>query len=103
MKVIAKIDSSKVLCEVSIEELAFLNGFRGQHEKGFDESMTRVGAECNLKKMVTTSRFVRSLRKDTLMQTKANLENIISKLDETLVTVAGLEVFGILSEEEQIS
>lgn len=104
MKVIAKIDTSKVLCEVSIEELAYLNGFRGMHESGFNkEVMTAVGAECNLRKMVATSQFVRGIRKKTLANTKANLEQLISKIDDTMETVAGLEVFDILSEEEQIS
>lgn len=104
MKVIAKIDSSKVLCEVSMDELAFLNGLRGAHESKFHkETMAAVGAECNLNKMVATSRFVRSLRKDTLASAKANLEQIIIKLNEAMETVSGLEVFNILSEEEQIS
>jgi len=103
MKVIAKIDSSRVLCEVSIEELAFLNGFRTTYENGFDKSkMSEVGTECNLKKMVNTSRFVRGIRTDTLQKTKDNLEELLSKLDETMETVASLELFNILNEEKQI-
>jgi intein-encoded DNA endonuclease-like protein len=103
MKIIAKVDSSRVLCEVTMEELAFLNGYRSSYESGFNkEQMSTVGTECNLKKMVATSQFVRSIRKDTLQKTKDNLEEIISKLDETMETVAGLELFNILNEEKQI-
>lgn len=103
MKVIAKVDNSRVLCEVSIEELAFLNGYRNTYENGLNkEKLTEVGTDCNLKKMVATSQFVRSIRKDTLQKTKDNLEEIISKLDEAMETVASLEIFNILNEEKQI-
>jgi hypothetical protein len=61
-----------------------------------------VGAECNLKKMVTTSQFVRGLRPRTLKETKEKLEKAISEIDTAMEIVSGLEVFNILSEEEQI-
>ncbi len=103
MKVIAKVDNNRVLCEVSIEELAFLNGYRNTYENGLNkEKLTEVGAECNLKKMVATSQFVRSIRKDTLQKTKDHLEELISKLDETMEIVSGLELFNILQGEPQI-
>lgn len=103
MKVIAKIDSSRVLCEVSIDELAFLNGYKNTYEKGCDkEKMSVVGAECNIRRMVTTSQFVRSLRPETLKKTKESLEKIISDLDNTMETVASLEIFNILQDSEQI-
>lgn len=103
MKVIAKIDNTRVLCEVTMEELAFLNGFRNTYENGFNkEKMTEVGTECNLKKMVATSQFIRSLRPDTLKKAKEGLEKVISQLDETMETVASLEIFNILNEEKQI-
>lgn len=103
MKVIAKIDSGRVLCEVSVEELAFLNGYKNIYEKGYDkDKMTEVGTECNLKRMVTTSQFVRSLRPDTLKKTKESLEKIISDLDNTMETVASLEIFNILQDSAQI-
>lgn len=103
MKVIAKVDSGRVLCEVSLEELAFLNGYRSPYENGFNrEKMTEVGTECNLKRMVTTSQFVRSLRPDTLKKAKEAMEKIISHLDDTMETVSSLEIFNILQEEKQI-
>lgn len=103
MKIIAKVDSGRVLCEVSLEELAFLNGYKSAYENGFNrDKMTEVGTECNLKRMVTTSQFVRSLRPDTLKKTKENLEKIINDLDNAMETVSGLEIFNILQEEKQI-
>ena len=103
MKVIAKVDSNRVLCEVSIEELAFLNGYKNTYSDGFNkEKMSEVGTECNLKKMVTTSQFVRSMRSKTLMETKHKLEEAIGKIDEAMETAGGLEIFNILADEEQI-
>ncbi len=103
MKVIAKIDSNKVLCEVSVEELAFLNGFRSSWEKEFNKDRaTAVGAECNIGKMVSTSRFDRTLRPDALKTTRDNLEQIVKQIDSTMETVSSLEIFNILNEEQQI-
>ena len=103
MKVIAKVDNTRVLCEVSIEELAFLNGFKSPYGEGFNkEALSAVGTECNLKRMVTTSQFVRGLRPDILKKAKDNLEKILSDLDNTMETVSGLELFNILQEEKQI-
>lgn len=103
MKVIAKVDNTRVLCEVSIEELAFLNGFKSPYGEGFNkEAMSAVGTECNLKRMVTTSQFVRGLRPDVLKKTRDQLEKTLADLDNTMETVSGLELFKILQEEKQI-
>ena len=103
MKVIAKVDNTRVLCEVSIEELAFLNGFKSPYGEGFNkEVMSAVGAECNLKRMVTTSQFVRSIRPDVLKKTRDQLEKTLADLDNTMETVSSLEIFNILQEEKQI-
>ena len=103
MKVIAQVDSNRVLCEVSLEELAFLHGFRSQYDSGFNGGHARtVGAECNLKKMVTTSQFVRGLRPMTLKETREKLEKALTEIDNAMEIVSGLEVFNILSEDKQI-
>ena len=103
MKVIAQVDSNRVLCEVNVEELAFLHGFRSQYDQGFKNAhaMT-VGAECNLKKMVTTSQYVRGLRPKTLKDTKEKLEKALAEIDNAMEIVSGLEVFNILQDEPQI-
>ena len=103
MKVIAQIYNNRVLCEVTLEELAFLHGFRSQWDTGFkNANAMSVGAECNLKKMVNTSQFVRGLRSKTLEETKDKLEKAIKEIDTAMEIVSGLEVFQILSEEPQI-
>lgn len=102
MKVIAKIDSGRVICEVSVEELAWLNGYKNSYDGFNKDKMTEVGTECNLSKMVSTSRFVRTLRPDTLKKAKENLESMVKQIDSTMETVASLEIFNILNEEKQI-
>ena len=85
MKVIAQVDSQRVLCEVSVEELAFLHGFRSQYDSGFKNAhATTVGAECNLKKMVTTSQFVRGMRAKTLKETREKLEKALTEIDSAM-------------------
>lgn len=103
MKVVAKIDHNRVFCEVTREEIALLNGFRTAYEKGceIDKLMT-VNAECDLKKMVTTSQFVRNLRKDVLEKAKFQLENTICQIEETMDEVSKLELFNIIQGDEQI-
>jgi len=74
MKVIAKIDGNKMLCEIDVTELALLHGFRSSYDTGFNkDKATSVGAECNIK-----------------------------QVDDTMETVGSLESFNILSDEEQI-
>lgn len=103
MKVIARVDNNVLLCEVTKEEIAFLNGFKSAHADGCHiDSLTKVGAECNLQKMVSTSRFVRSIRTSALKDTKAKLEAAIKQIDDAMDVVSSLEVFSILSEEEHI-
>jgi hypothetical protein len=103
MKVIANIDSNRVLCEVTVGELALLHGFRTQYDNAFSkERATQVGTECNLTKMVNTSLFVRGLRKKTLKDTKEKLEKAIQEVDAAMEIVSSVETFDILSEEEQI-
>ena len=103
MKIIANIDSDRVLCEVSVDELALLNGFSSKYDPGFKNAFSaKVGAECNLKKMVTTSKFVRGLRKNTLLTTKQSLEKALADIDDVIATASGLELFSTLADSEQI-
>lgn len=103
MKVIASIDGDRVLCEVSKEEIAQLNGFRNTYETGCDiRKLSEVGATCNLKKMVTTSIFVRNIRHNSLSDAKKKLEYAIKEIDAAMEVVSGEELFAILGDKETI-
>lgn len=101
MKIIAKIDSNKVLCEVSDEELALLNGFRSKYDEGCRiQDLTQVGAECNLVKMAATSRYVRSMNKNTLKDAKGKLEDSIKIIEAAMDEVNKLSLFEVIKGEE---
>ena len=99
MKVIAKIDRDRVLVEASLEELALLNGFRSRYDNGFDaHKMTEVNCELNIQKMVTTSQYVRNMRKDILEKAKRELEEAIGNIDESMDEISKLTIFETLKE-----
>lgn len=101
MKVIAKIDRERVLVEATIEELALLNGFRSRYDSGFDShSMAEVNCELNIQKMVTTSQYVRNMRKEVLEKAKSDLEKAIGKLDDSMHEISKLTIFETLKETE---
>lgn len=103
MKVIAKIDRERVLVEASIDELALLNGFRSRYDSGFDaHSMTEVNCELNIQKMVTTSQYVRGMRKDVLEKAKKELEIAIGNIDNSMFEISKLTVFETLKESEPV-
>jgi hypothetical protein len=103
MKVIAKIDSDTVLCEVSSAEIANLNGFRSTYESGCEiRKLTEVGATCNLQKMVTTSQFVRNIRNTSLAEAKKRIEISIREIDAAMEVVGGEELFAVLGDKQTI-
>lgn len=100
MKVIAKIDRDRVLVEATMDEVALLNGFRGKFDSGFDSKMADVNSELNIQKMVTTSQYVRNMRKDVLEKSKRELELAIGKIDESMHEISKLTIFETLKETE---
>jgi hypothetical protein len=103
MKVIAKVSNTAFICEVSDEEIALLNGFRSKYDDGcVMQNLTVVGAECNLSKMAATSRYIRSMNKDTLKNAKDRLEDGIKTIDAAMTEISKLDLFGILSEEQKL-
>jgi hypothetical protein len=98
MKVIAKIDNGTVLCEVSIEEIAQLNGFRNQYDTSFSKSLCDVGAECNLNKMVTTSQYVRTMDTKVIEHISKSLQDAMDKVTEAGNFVTKLNLFDKLKD-----
>ena len=76
MKVIATTVNG-VLCEVSKEELAYLNGYNSILERGFDlTTHMAVGTEINIKRMVETAKFIKTLQPELLVK----MENVLCKM-----------------------
>ena len=61
MKVIANIDSNRVLCEVTVGELALLHGFRTQYDNAFSKER-----EKKFKKLIRKGRGLRIFSKRNL-------------------------------------
>jgi hypothetical protein len=98
MKVIAKIDHSKMLCEVSVEEIAQLNGFRSQYDTSFSKSLCDVGAECNIIKMVVTSQYVRTMDTKVIEHISKSLQDALDKVTEAGDFVTKLNLFDQLKD-----
>lgn len=101
MKVIAKVSGNVVICEVSDEELALLNGFRSKYDEGCRiQELMNVGAECNLAKMANTSRYIRSMNKDTLKNAREKLEDSMKIIDSAMDEITKLTIFETIKGEE---
>jgi hypothetical protein len=98
MKVIAKVDNGKVLCEVSVDEIAQLNGFRNQYASGFNRSLCDVGNECNLNKMVITSQYVRTMDTKVIEHISKSLQDAMDKVTEAGDFVNKLNLFDKLKD-----
>lgn len=103
MKVIANIDHTRFLCEVSIDEIALLNGFRNKFQDGCNiTKLTQVNTECNLAKIVATSQFVRELQPSVLKSAKAKLEEAIRNVDQAAEEVTKLELLSLIEDRKMI-
>lgn len=98
MKIIAKVDSNRVLCEVTNDEIALLNGFRNTYDTGFERKLLEVGSECNLSKMVATSQFVRTMDTKVIEHINKSLEEAMKKVNEAGDFVNKLNLFEKLKD-----
>jgi hypothetical protein len=77
MKVIAQIDSSKVLCEVSHTEIAKLHCVSGPYDKAWDSAWVKVGAEHDMAEIFKAVDDLRGFDRSQLhyMQQRVNSMN----------------------------
>lgn len=101
MKVVAKINEDTVLCEVSRDEITLLSGHFSTSERGFTiNRYMEVGSELQLRKIATTSRFIRTTSKEKLKLLHEELQTLLISVDKAIDTVDSLNLFTNLSEEE---
>lgn len=101
MEIIAQIDSDNFICKINVTEFALLNGFDSVYAMQKDTGKAiKVGSTCDLKKMVNTSKFVRTLRKQSLENVKKQLETSIGNIDKAIDDISSLEVFPILADKD---
>ena len=100
MKIIAKVDSTKFLAEVTENDVAIMLGHRSVSGMSQLEKQTvfQVGYELALKNPLQSSQFIRDLDESQIKNVKLNLTRIIQNLDETQDMVSKLTVFEKLKE-----
>ena len=100
MKIIAKVDSTKFLAEVTENDVALMLGHDSVSNMSQLEKQTvfQVGYELALKNPLQSSRFIRDLDESQIKNIKLNLTRIIQNLDETQGMVGKLTVFEKLKE-----
>lgn len=97
MKVIAKINSDRVLCEVSVEELARLLGHHSQYDNNFDgrESMA-VGVEHDITPGFRALDTLRALDNNQFQRTSDDLERLLESFITARNSFQGLMLFDTL-------
>ena len=100
MKILAKVDSTKFLAEITDNDIALMLGHDSisgmrQFER---ENVFQVGYELVLAKPFQSARFIRELDESQINQIKRSLTSVIQNLDRTQDMVGKLTVFEKLKE-----
>lgn len=100
MKIIANIDMTRSLAEISTEELALLHGYKSLYGTGFNVALAKsVGAEVPIEEMAEISYFVRTLRPNVLANAKELLTQALQVIEDAENELIKLELFQILTKE----
>lgn len=98
MKVIAQIDSTKVLCEVHVDEIGKLHGTSGPYDKAWDNSWTKVGAEHNLASAFRTLETLRGFDVSQLKYLKSRINDVSKAYDSVADAYEKLMLLDTLKE-----
>ena len=100
MKIIARVDSTKLLAEVTENDIALMLGHDSVSDmKQFErQNIFQVGYELALVKPLQSARFIRELDESQIKHIKLSLTSVIQNLDKTQDMVSKLTVFEKLKE-----
>ena len=100
MKIIARVDSTKFLAEVTDNDIALMLGHNSVTGMSDLEQRTvfQVGYELALTNPLQSSRFIRALDESQIKNIKRDLTSVIQNLDRTQDMVSKLTVFEKLKE-----
>jgi hypothetical protein len=97
MKVIAQVDDSRVLCEVSITEIAKLHGLTGKYDKGWNSNLIKVNAEHDLVSAFEALDTLRRFDEQHLKYLAKNIDSMQKSYNTVLDTFNKLALFDKLS------
>lgn len=99
MKIIATINSSTYLCEITTTELALLQGFKNAYDPLFKEKSRGINEEFDITKGINTLDTVRNLDRDRIELVITKLQLLVSSMTEIKDVVDGLNLFDTLSKD----
>lgn len=99
MKIIATINSSTYLCEITTTELALLRGFKNASDPLFNEKWRGINEEFDITKGINTLDTVRNLDRDRIQLVITKLQLLVSSMTEIKDVVDGLNLFDTLSKD----
>jgi hypothetical protein len=99
MKVIAQIDSSKVLCEVSYAEIAKLHGTSGPYDNAWDSAWIKVNAEHDMVAVFKAIDALRGFDKNQLHYMQQRIATMNNDFAQVKEAYEKLMLFDTLRED----
>lgn len=101
MKVIAKMSTDRVLCEVSANEIARLMGSRSSYDKSFDNNWLVVGKELEIAPGFEALDALRALDPEQFQRTSVDLERLLQAFVNARDAFQGLMLMDTLKNAGQ--
>jgi hypothetical protein len=99
MKVIATLNDDKVLCEISMSEIAQLKGMNSIYDNAWSKDMAKIGSEIDISAGVSALAAIRTLDRSKLDSLQRDLKTALSLIEQTRETADALTFFDTLAGE----
>lgn len=101
MKIIARVDGSIFLAEVSLDELAKIQGFHSKYTPEFQKHVPDVGSEIDVDRLFTLSRLIREINPEGISAIKNHLTSLNQVLDAVEHEVNKFLLFDTLKNPQE--
>jgi hypothetical protein len=99
MKVIATLNDDKVLCEISMSEIAQLKGMNSIYDNAWSKDMAKIGSEIDISAGVSALAAIRTLDRSKLDSLQRDLKTALRLIEQTRETADALTFFDKLAGE----
>jgi len=100
MKIIAKVDSEKLFCEITRDEIALMLGI--EHAYDIDPDDITVGENIDLARIIKATRLIRSLDERHLVNIIAEMKNALTVVEKVKETLGALTLFDKIRESDTL-